>query len=303
MTQKLTPSTILLLLVPPLLWAGNAVLGRVVIDMVPPLTLNFLRWVAAFIILLPLGHSVLRRGSGLWRLWKRYALLGLLGVGLYNTLQYMALHTSTPINVTLVAASMPLWMMLIGLLFFGTRIGGHQLAGVALSMAGVLVVLSHGQWQQLLAMRFVAGDIFMIVAAIVWAFYSWLLTRDDGAGGIRRSWATLLLAQIFFGVLWSGGFAAGEWALTDAQIHWSWGLGAALLYFAVGPSIVAYRCWGAGVGRVGPTVAGFFNNLMPLFAALMSAAFLGETPQAYHAVAFLLIVGGIVLSSRYRPAA
>ncbi|HWK71399.1 MAG TPA: DMT family transporter [Burkholderiaceae bacterium] len=302
MTHRITPSTVLLLLVPPFLWAGNAVLGRIVSDMVPPITLNFLRWAIAFLILLPLGHSVLRRGSDLWARRKRYALLGLLGVGLYNTLQYMALHTSTPINVTLVGASMPVWMLVVGLLFFGARIGGHQLVGAALSMMGVLVVLSHGQWEQLLSMRFVAGDVFMIVATIVWAFYSWLLTRGGEEGGIRRNWATLLLAQISFGVVWSGGFAAGEWALTDARIDWSWGLAAALIYFAVGPAIVAFRCWGAGVGRVGPTIAGFFNNLTPLFAALMSSAFLGETPHAYHAVAFLFIVGGIVLSSRSRPA-
>jgi drug/metabolite transporter (DMT)-like permease len=300
MNQKITPSTVLLLVIPPFLWAGNAVLGRIVSDLVPPITLNFLRWAIALVILLPIGYSVFRKGSGLWANRKRYALLGLLGIGLYNALQYMALHTSTPINVTLVGASMPIWMLLVGLLFFGTRIAGWQLAGAALSMTGVLVVLSHGQWQQLLTLRFVAGDVFMIVATIVWAFYSWLLVRGGESGEIRSNWATLLLAQISFGVLWSGAFSAGEWALTDAHIHWSWGLAAALLYFAVGPAIVAFRCWGAGVRRVGPTIAGFFSNLTPLFAAMMSSAFLGETPHPYHAVAFLFIVGGIVLSSRSR---
>ena len=87
------------------LWAGNAVVGRLVTDLVPPITLNFLRWAVAFVLLLPLGAWVLRRGSGLWSHWKRYAVLGLLGVGCYNALQYLALKTSTPLNVTLVAAS------------------------------------------------------------------------------------------------------------------------------------------------------------------------------------------------------
>ena len=93
-------------------------------------------------------------------------------------------------------------------------------------------------------------------------------------------------------------FAGGEWALTDAHVRWGWPLAAALLYVAVGPAVVAYRCWGLGVKRVGPVIAGFFSNLTPLFAALLSAAFLGELPHAYHAVAFALIVGGIVVSSR-----
>lgn len=114
MNQRLTPATAALLVIPPLLWAGNAVVGRLVNGLVPPVTLNFLRWVLAFALLLPFAAWVLRRGSGLWTHWRRYALLGLLGVGAYNALQYLALKTSTPINVTLVAASTPIFMLGIG---------------------------------------------------------------------------------------------------------------------------------------------------------------------------------------------
>ncbi|HUH60680.1 MAG TPA: DMT family transporter [Candidimonas sp.] len=298
MTQKLTPSTALLLIVPPVLWAGNAVVGRLVADMVPPITLNFLRWAIAFVILLPLGYTVLRKGSGLWGSRRRFAILGLLGIGLYNALQYFALHSSTPINVTLVGASMPMWMMLTGFLFYESAVTGKQIAGAALSLTGVLVVLSHGHWEQLLGLRFVIGDLFMVVATIVWSFYSWSLVQTRDSDAVRRSWATFLLAQVSFGVVWSGIFAAGEWAVTDSQIHWGWPLAAALSFVAVGPAVIAFRCWGAGVQRAGPTTAGFFNNLTPLFAAMMSSAFLGETPHAYHAVAFAFIVSGIILSSR-----
>jgi drug/metabolite transporter (DMT)-like permease len=93
-------------------------------------------------------------------------------------------------------------------------------------------------------------------------------------------------------------FAAGEWAVQPRHIEWSWPLVAALLYVATGPAVIAFRFWGTGVQRVGPNIAAFFNNLTPLFAALMSSAFLGEVPHGYHAAAFVLIVGGIVLSSR-----
>ena len=102
MSQKLSPVTALLLTVPPLMWAGNAVVGRLVGTLVPPITLNFLRWAIAFFILLPLATWVLRRGSGMWSHWRRFGLLSLLGVGCYNALQYLALQTSTPLNVTLV---------------------------------------------------------------------------------------------------------------------------------------------------------------------------------------------------------
>jgi len=299
MNSRLSPSTVLLLTVPPLLWAGNAVVGRLVHAWVPPMTLNLLRWSIALLILLPLAGWIFRPGSGLWAAWRRFALLGLLGVGLYNSLQYLALQSSSPINVTLVASSMPVWMLLVGWLFFGAKVGRRQSIGAVLSIAGVLLVLCRGDWRRFLALHLVPGDVFMIVATVAFSFYSWMLTRPREPANIRGNWAAFLLAQITFGVMWSGVFTAGEWTFGDPHIVWSWPLAAALLYIAVGPAVIAYRCWGAGVERAGPTIAGFFNNLTPLFAATMSSAFLGELPHFYHAAAFALIVGGIVLSSRH----
>ena len=174
----------------------------------------------------------------------------------------------------------------------------RQTGGALLSMVGVACVLSHGQWSQLLTLRLVAGDIFVLLATVSWAFYSWMLMRTSAPAGIRADWAGFLLAQMAFGLLWSGTFAAAEWQWSAPVIHWTPAVIAALLYVAVFPAIVAYRSWALGVQRVGPNIAGFFNNLTPLFAALMSAAFLGEAPQPYHVLAFALIVGGIVLSSR-----
>ena len=297
MTNRLSPSTIVLLTIPPLLWAGNAIVGRLVRESVPPMTLNLLRWTIALLILLPLGR-VLFNSGGLRSNWRRYALLGLLGVGLYNSLQYLALQSSTPINVTLVASGMPVWMMMIGALFFGVAVTRRQMTGAALSIIGVLLVLCRGQWDLLLAMRLVPGDVYMILATIAWSFYSWLLTQPKDPPAERADWASFLLAQVMYGVLWSSSFTAGEWLLGDVAVRWSWPLVAGLLYVAIGPAIIAFRCWGAGIGRAGPSVGAFFVNLTPLFTAIMSAAFLGEAPHLYHVVAFALIVGGIVFSAR-----
>jgi drug/metabolite transporter (DMT)-like permease len=298
MQQRLTPATAALLVLPPLLWAGNAVVGRLMSGLVPPITLNFLRWLLAFVLLLPWTAWLLRRGSPLWPVWRRFAVLGLLGVGCYNALQYLALKTSTPLNVTLVAASTPAWMLGIGALCFGQRITARQVGGAVLSIAGVLVVLCRGDWDLLLQVRLVPGDFYVLLATMAWAFYSWLLVRPGDPAAIRGDWAAFLMAQMVFGLSWSALFAAGEWALEPQHITWGWGVVAALAYVAVGPAILAYRCWGLGVQRVGPTVAGFFSNLTPLFAAIMSTAFLGEHPRAFHGVAFVLIVGGILVSSR-----
>jgi drug/metabolite transporter (DMT)-like permease len=298
MTRKLTAPTAILLTIPPLLWAGNAIVGRLVREAVPPMTLNLLRWAIAIVVLVPLGRAAFRPGSGLLTNWRRYSMLGLLGVGLYNSLQYLALQSSTPINVTLVASGMPVWMLLVGRLFFNVQVTARQVVGAVLSIAGVLLVLCRGDWQQLAALRLVPGDLYMILATIAWSFYSWMLMQRKDAPSLRADWAAFLLVQVGYGLLWSGALAGAEWALGGAAIAWSWPVAAALLYVAVGPAVVAFRCWGAGVQQAGPSIGAFFLNLTPLFTAMLSSAFLGELPHLYHVLAFALIIGGIAWSSR-----
>jgi drug/metabolite transporter (DMT)-like permease len=301
-SHTLTPRTAGLLLIPPLLWAGNAIVGRLVHELIPPLTLNFLRWVLAFVLLLPIAHQVLGRTSPLWPHWKRYALLGLLGVGCYNSLQYLALQTSTPINVTLVASSAPVFMLAMGALFFKQVVRKRQIFGAVLSIVGVLLVLCRGDWHALTNVHLVLGDVFVLIATVCWAWYSWLLSRTQEPVQVRANWAFFLMAQIVFGLAWSGAFTAAEWAgftgMLNAHVSWTWPLVAALVYVAVGPAVLAYRFWGLGVQRVGPNIASFFANLTPVFAATLSVIALGELPQLYHLTAFALIIGGIVVSSR-----
>jgi drug/metabolite transporter (DMT)-like permease len=287
---------------PPLLWAGNAVVGRLAVGSVPPLTLNFLRWTLAMLLLLPLGWRVLRDPAAIAARWKHLLLIGLLGVGTYNSLQYLALVTTTPINVTLIAASMPVWMLVVGALFYREHPAPRQIGGAVLSLAGVLLVIARGDPAALARVHLVTGDVYVLIAIIAWAFYSWLLARPPAPMRAPDrpdwDWAGFLLLQTMFGLLGAGAAAAGEAALTGATVHWNGWVAAALLYVAIGPSIIAYRCWGLGVARGGPALAAFFGNLTPVFAALMSAAVLGEAPGWFHAAAFALIVGGIVVSSR-----
>jgi len=310
-SSPLDVRTALCLLVPPLMWAGNAVVGRWAADAIPPVTFNWLRWTLAALCLLPLAGWVLRPRSPLWRHWRYHACLGFLGVAAYNMLQYLALHTSSPVNVTLVASSTPVWMLLLGHLWFGVPAQRRQWLGAALSMAGVLLVLAQGDWRQLAQLRFVAGDGWMLLASVLWAFYSWWLLRPGSPAEIRSDWAAFLLAQTVLGLGPATVMMAGEWVWLAAataegpHIQWSGTLLVVLLFVAMGPSLAAYRCWGVGVQRAGPTVAAFFANLTPLFAALLTAVLWGEAPRLYHALAFVLIVAGIalpVLVDRFRPA-
>jgi drug/metabolite transporter (DMT)-like permease len=302
----LSPRLALLMTLPPLLWAGNAVVGKLMAGQVPPLTLNFLRWSLTALILLPLAWRALLPLSRITRRWPYLAAIGLLGVGLFNSLQYLAVLSSSPLNVTLVAASMPVWMLAVGALFYGERPTTRQLLGAALGFAGVCVVLGRGSLQALLQVHFVAGDLYILLAVIGWAFYSWLLARPPAhMRGDERpdwDWAGMLLVQALFGLAASAVFTAAEQALGAAPIRWSLGVFAALAYVSLGASVVAYRCWGLGVVQGGPTLASFFNNLTPLFTAVLAALLLGEAPQPFHAAAFALIVGGIAVSAS-RPAA
>ena len=308
--MRLTPRLAGMLSLPPLLWAGNAVVGRLAIQSLSPLWLNVGRWSLALLLLLPLGWRVFAspaRRAEISARWPHLALLSLTGVGAYNALQYLALKTSTPLNVTLIAASSPVWMLAIGAAWHGVRPRRSQLLGAALSLIGVAVVLARGEPAALLRVQFVPGDLLMLMAIFSWCVYSWLLARPPAAlrGAARPAWhwAEFLCIQIALGLVWAtAGAGVGEWLQPGlAPVVWTPWLLAALVYVAVGPSLIAYRLWGLGVAEAGPTVAAFFGNLTPLFAALLSAGLLGEWPKPFHGLAFALIAAGILVSSR--PAA
>jgi hypothetical protein len=294
---QLNLATIFYLVVATALWAGNAIAGRLLVGSVSPITLSTVRWALAAFILLPFGWRIFRRASPLWKNKTRLLLLGVFGVGSYNILLYLALQTSTPINVTLIGASMPIWMLLIGAIFYKVHPTFLQLIGAMISLLGVTLVLTRGDISALLSMELVVGDLLIMLATILWAFYSWMLSRPGSSNEREWPWADFLLAQILVGLLWTiffdgfeiaGGYAFLELNLLTASL---------ILFVAIGPSLIAYRCWGLGVSGAGPTVAAFFANLIPLFTGVLSAAMLGEPPRLFHGLAFALIVAGILVSS------
>lgn len=227
--MQLTPRLVLMLSTPPLMWACNAVVGRLAIDSIGPLWLNALRWVVAFALLLPLGWAALgtaRARAQIRERWQVLAILGLIGVGAYNALQYMALRTSTPLNVTLIASSSPVWTLLIGALAYGAVPTRQQLAGAVLSLCGVALVLARGEPAALADVRLVQGDLLMLLAILGWSFYSWMLARPPASmrGEARPAWnwAEFLVAQCVFGVAWAVGAAGlGELVVPTGPIQWS----------------------------------------------------------------------------------
>ena len=295
---QLNFATIAYLLTATALWAGNAIAGRVLVGSISPITLSAVRWGLAALLLLPLGWRVFMPGSALWQNKKRFLLLGLFGVGSYNVLLYLALQTSTAINVTLIGASMPIWMLFIGAVFYQVKPSILQMIGAVVSLLGVGIVLTRGDLSTLLSMQMVVGDLLIMLATILWAFYSWMLSRPGTSTERQWPWAEFLMAQVTVGLLWTGFFDGFEIAAGHAFLDLNWWTASLIVFVAIGPSLIAYRCWGLGVNGAGPTVAAFFANFIPLFTALLSAAMLGEPPQLFHGLAFGLIVAGIVISSK-----
>ncbi|MBU3577221.1 DMT family transporter [Polynucleobacter sp. UK-Kesae-W10] len=294
---KLTLATVLYLLTATFLWAGNAIAGRLLVGSVSPITLSAVRWGLAALLLLPWGWRVFKFSSPLWQNKRRFLLLGLFGVGSYNVLLYLALQTSTAINVTLIGASMPIWMLFIGAVFYQVKPNLLQLIGAIVSLVGVAIVLTRGELNALLSMQMVMGDLLIMLATILWAFYSWMLSRPGPSTERQWPWADFLMAQVMVGLLWTGFFDSFEIATGSAYLDLNWWTGSLILFVAIGPSLISYRCWGLGVNGAGPTIAAFFANFIPLFTALLSAAMLGEPPRLFHVTAFALIVAGIWISS------
>jgi len=279
-----------------LMWAGNAIVGKILVQSSSPVLLNTIRWGVTALILLPFAWRVFGSASPLWQSSKRFALLSLLGVGSYNVLLYLALESSTPINVTLIGASMPIWAIVIGALFYKEQPNIKQIIGAVISLIGVTVVIVRGELERLIEIEFVAGDLLMVLATILWGAYSWMLSHPKESTERTWPWSYFLLAQVGFGFCWSLGFAVTEWQLEYSYFTWSWSTVFMIIYVIIGPSLIAYRCWGLGVSGAGATVATFFTNLIPLFTAILSTLLLQKPPELFQGVAFALILAGIYLS-------
>ena len=293
--QPLDRNTAFLLTLPPLFWAGNAVLARMLVGEVPPLALSLARWVLALALFLPfVWRGLVAAWPQLRAAWRDVLWISLTGVAAYNSLQYVAVQTSSAVNVTLIAASTPVFALVIGVLLFGERVRGAQWLGAALSIGGVLWVLLRGDPANITRMNFVAGDLVMIAANTTWAVYTWLLRKRRPPVGF----GPFLAAQMLVGTLMIVPLAAAEAALMPTAIQWSPAALGVVLYIALFPSLLAYYCWDHGVARVGAVIPVYFANLTPLFAGLLSTLLLGETPRAYHLVGLAAIVGGIHIANR-----
>jgi len=289
---------LLILVLPPLLWAGNFVVGRLARNDVPPMTLAFGRHLIALVCLLPFGWAAMKRDmSRYWALRWRLVRVSLAGMVAFNLLVYVGLHSTTASNAQLMNSAIPVLIILIGAAFFGQRLTAVQSFGLVLSCVGVLTIISHGDTARLLALQFSRGDLFVFGAMVAFALFSvWLRSFPADMDRLGLLGAQLVIAVVVLFPLFMWEYIAGE------RATWNIASLGEIMYVGLAPSLIANLLYMFGIARVGPARAGLFIHLIPLYGASMSIVFLGETLHIYHAIGMAAIVGGLACSrSKDRP--
>lgn len=295
MLRRLFNNPYLLLVLTVLFWSGNWVIGRGLRGEIPPVALAFWRWSLAFLCTLPYAWP---HRSQAWPSlrdhWPLLALLALLGITGYNTLAYFGLQFTTATNGVLLNAFIPVVIIGLSVAFLGKRLGLAEIFGVAISLCGVIVIVAHGEISRLLALSFNPGDFWIMLSVFVWAGYTLLLQRRP-----THLAPMLLLALLtLLGII--GLTPLYVWELAQGKaIHWSVASITSIAYTGIFPAFLGYVFWNRAVAQVGGARAGLFIHVMPVATPLLSAIFLGETPSFYHFTGMLLIIGGIVLSTRW----
>ena len=291
--DRLNAAPALLLTLTALFWAGNAIAGQLAVGEIGPFTLVLARWVIVSVVLLALYWRAVRAAWPVVR--PRLGLvvvMACLGFTAFNALFYVASHRTTGVNIGILQGSIPVFVLIGAFLFHGTRVTPMQLVGVAATVAGVVLVATRGAPLDLLALEVNPGDALMLLACLLYAGYTVLLRSRPAIPG--RAFFTLMtpIAAVAALPLAIGEAMAEGYRLPTLE---GW---LVTLYVAIFPSCIAQLFFLRGGDLIGPGRAGVFVNLVPVFAAILAVALLGQEFAGYHAVALGLVLGGIWLAQR-----
>ena len=275
-------------------WAGNVVLGRAISEAIPPVTFNVLRWTIAFGLLMPVAWPQLAgKGQVVRKHFIQLLMLAVPSTAIYNTFIYLGTRTTSAANAGLIVGTMPIAILILAALTGEERLTARRAAGIAISLAGVALVIARGSFTEELS--FSSGDLFIIGSVISWAVYSILLRRF----AIPLGAFALLVVLSAIGVALCIPFCAWElWH--GGRIVWSLGTLAAIIYVGIFPSVIATIFWNVAVAKVGAGTAGIFTNLIPVFAIILAVILLSESIGTFQLVGMGLIFVAIWLVSE-RP--
>lgn len=286
--ERLFGNAYLMLVLTMLAWAGNAVAGRFAVGEISPMALTTLRWVFVVLLLALFARREIKEAWPVMRQHLGYlGTMGAVGFTLFNALFYTAAETTTAINIGILQGAIPIFVLLGAFLVHRSKVTPVQAIGVALTLLGVVIVTSGGNLERLLALQLNEGDLLMVIACVFYAGYTLALRRRPAVSGLAIFSvlaAAAFLASLPLAVVEA---AAGDWRWPTAS---GW---VVLLYVVLFPSFLAQLSFMQGVKLIGPSRAGVFVNLVPIFAALLSVLLLGEAFGLFHAAALVLVLTGI----------
>jgi len=292
---QLSPSAAYALLtLAALFWTGNWVVGRALADLVPPSALTFWRWAIALALLAPIvGPRLWRARALLRREWRPIVVLGLLGGGLHNVLQYRGLDYTLATNGAILNATTPVIIIVLATLVFRDPFPRRAAAGALIAFAGTLALLTRLDFALLVSVGPNRGDLLILLSMVMLSGYTvGLRRRPAGLDPLSFLACFALVALVPVGIGYAIELAAGQRiVVTPLSIG-------GILYIAVFPALLAYLFWDIGVRAVGAARAGIFMYLMPVFGSLLGMAFLGERFELYHAVGMGLIFAGVASATR-----
>jgi drug/metabolite transporter (DMT)-like permease len=283
----------LLLALASLFWAANTVLGRFIVGHVPPITLAFIRWSGAFVILLPFAARHLARD---WPMIRKHAgvmtLLAFTGFSVYNTLAYYGLQYTTAINGLLLQSVAPLFVAMWTFALFRERLTLRQAGGICVSLTGVFVIVCHGSLAVLRGLEFNRGDICFLLALVVYGFYTAFLRKRPPMHPFSFLAAGMGAGALFLipAMVWE--LASGRTVTLDAESI------ASFAFVCVFPSLLGYLFLNRGIELIGANRAAPFIHLVPVFGSVMAIVLLGEQFQLYHAVGYGLVFSGITVATK-----
>ncbi|WP_441238357.1 DMT family transporter [Bradyrhizobium sp. 930_D9_N1_4] len=283
----------LLLSLSSLFWAGNIVLARHVGAHVPPLTVTTIRWFGVFLILLPFSWPHLKRDwPALRNSLPLMLFLSLVGFAFNNAISYWALQYTEALNALLIQSAGPLFVALWSLALFGVRLTAAQLAGIVISLLGVLVIILHGDFAALASISFNRGDVMFASSLVAFGIYSAFIPRRPKVHQLSfLSFTTCCGAMMLLPTaIWE--------AWRGSVLHFDTVTLATLGYILIFPSTLAYLFFNRGVALIGPNRAAPFFHLVPVFGSAMAIVLLGEKLQPFHLIGYALVLAGVVIASR-----
>ncbi len=289
--NKVSPYWLLVLTT--LFWAGNFNVGRAISEEVPPLGLSFWRWAVAFVILLPFAYRPMQQQwPALKQHFKIVFVLALFGVAAFNSLVYLALQTTTAINVAMIQSTCPILIIVLSTVFWGAKAGTQQWLGVIISLVGAGVILIRGDLTVLTNLDFKAGDLWMLAAAICWAIYTALLRKLPA----ELKGLPFLGYSMLLGVIMILPFYLTE-TLSGNPMPLSTTSLAGIAYVSLFASLLAFLFWNNAAGRIGANHTGQFLHLIPVFGITIATLVLDEQLENFHFIGILLVATGLLLAN------